>query len=54
VPTDREAREAIQSVARDFRESQAKAGNNISQEAAEKRIRTAVLQGEVNDSERKR
>ena len=51
---ERSEREAIASVARDLRESQAKLGNRISQETAEARIRTAVLRGEVNDSERKR
>ena len=51
---ERSEREAIASVARGLRESQAKMGNHISQEAAEKRIRTAVIRGEINDSERKR
>ena len=48
---ERSERDAIASVAKDLRESQAKLGNNISQEAAEKRIRTAVIRGEINDSE---
>ena len=54
MPSEDEARQAIQDVAKQLRESQAKLGNNISQGAAEKRIRTAVLRGEINDSERNR
>ena len=54
MPTDSEMREAIAKTARDLRESQAQRGNPISQEAAEKRIRTAAIKGDIQDSERKR
>lgn len=54
MASEAESRRAIEDVAKHFRESQAKLGNHISQEAAQKRIRTAVLAGEINDSERKR
>ena len=54
MPTDSEMREAIAKTAQSLRESQARQGNPISQEAAEKRIRNAVLRGEHQDSERKK
>ena len=54
MPTDSEMRDAIAKTARDLRESQARQGNPISQEAAEKRIRNAAIRGDYQDSERKR
>jgi len=54
VSTEQDARRAISEVAKGFRESQAKNGNIISQEAAEKRVRGAVVKGIYQDMERKR
>lgn len=52
MTSEAESRRAISEVARSLRESQAKLGNNISQEQAERRIRSAVRIGEYQDRER--
>ena len=52
MPTEQDARRAISEVAKGLRESQAKAGNIISQEAAEKRVRSAVIRDLYQESER--
>jgi hypothetical protein len=52
VPTEQDARRAISEVAKGFRESQARAGNDISQETAERRVRAAVVRDFYQESER--
>lgn len=52
MSSEADARRAISEVAQNLRESQAKLGNQISQEQAERRVRSAVRIGELQDRER--